>query len=77
MNETSIPVLVSVEVESNTHEYEIGIQENIELTGGTNDYEKLKNKPHVNGVELVGNKSFEDVGLVALSNSELEKLLKI
>ena len=27
------------------------------------DYEKLNKKPQINGVELVGNKSFEDLGL--------------
>lgn len=76
MNETSIPVLVSVEVESNTHEYEIGIQENIELTGGTNDYNKLKNKPQINGVELIRNKSFSDLGMNNITNQELEDMLK-
>lgn len=76
MNETSIPVLVSVEVESNTNEYEIGIQENIELTGGTNDYEKLKNKPKINGVELIKNKSFSDLGMNNITNQELEDMLK-
>lgn len=76
MNETSIPVLVSVEVESNTNEYEIGIQENIELTGGTNDYEKLKNKPRINGVELIKNKSFSDLGMNNITNQELEDMLK-
>ena len=76
MNETSIPVIVSVEVESNTHEYEIGIQENIELIGGTNDYEKLKNKPKINGVELIKNKSFSDLGMNNITNQELEDMLK-
>ena len=76
MNETSIPVLVSVEVESNTHEYEIGIQENIELIGGTNDYDKLKNKPKINGVELIKNKSFSDLGMNNITNQELEDMLK-
>lgn len=28
-----------------------------------NDYEKLNKKPQINGVELVGNKSFEDLGV--------------
>ena len=76
MNETSIPVLVSVDVESNTHEYEIGIQENIELIGGTNDYDKLKNKPKINGVELIRNKSFSDLGMTNITNKELEDMLK-
>ena len=76
MNKTNIPVQVAVEIESNLHEYTIGMQENIELSGGTNDYEKLKNKPQINGVELVQNKSFSDLGMDIISNQELEDMLK-
>lgn len=70
----TVNVFVSVEAQAN--EYTVGSEEKV-MVSGTSDYEKLKNKPRLNGVELVGNKSFEDVGLVALSNSELEKLLKM
>ena len=76
MNNTNIPVHVAVEIESNLHEYTIGMQESIELSGGTNDYEKLKNKPSINGVELVKNKSFSDLGMDIISNQELEDMLK-
>ena len=76
MNNTNIPVQVQVELESNLHEYTIGMQENIELSGGTNDYEKLKNKPQINGVELIHNKSFSDLGMDIISNQELEDMLK-
>ena len=31
---------------------------------GTTDYPYLENKPQIEGVELVGNKSFEDLGLI-------------
>ena len=30
---------------------------------GTDDYDELKNKPSINGVELQGNKSLEDLGM--------------
>lgn len=30
---------------------------------GTTDYEKLKNKPQINGIELIGNQMSEDLGL--------------
>lgn len=76
MNNTNIPVQVQVELQGNLQEYEIGIEENIELSGGTNDYEKLKNKPKINGVELVKNKSFSDLGMDIISNQELEDMLK-
>lgn len=32
-------------------------------SGGTSNYEDLYNKPQINSVELIGNKSFEDLGL--------------
>lgn len=32
-------------------------------SGGTDDYEDLLNKPSINGVELIGNKTFQDLGL--------------
>lgn len=76
MSSTTGAVNVFVSVEAQTNEYTVGSEERI-VTSGTSDYGKLKNKPHLNGVELVGDKSLEDVGLVALSNSELEKLLKM
>lgn len=76
MNNTNIPVQVEVAIEGNLHEYEIGIAENIEVSGGTNDYEKLKNKPAINGVELIKNKSFDDLGMASITNQELEDLLK-
>lgn len=76
MNKTNIPVQVELELESNTHEYTLGVEENIGITGGTNDYEKLKNKPQINGVELLKNKSFSDLGMDIISNQELEDMLK-
>ena len=35
------------------------------------NYENLKNKPSINDVELIGNKSFEDLGDIPLSNIEI------
>lgn len=32
-------------------------------TGGTNDYNRLKNKPSINDVELEGNKTLEELGI--------------
>lgn len=42
----------------------------------TSDYELLINKPLINSVTLQGDKSFEDLGLEAITNMELENLLK-
>ena len=44
-------------------------------TGTTSDYSKLVNKPQVEGVELINNRTFKDLGLSSLTNSELENLL--
>ena len=44
--------------------------------GGTNDYEELINKPKINSVTLIKNKSFEDLGLLGLTNMELDALLQ-
>lgn len=42
------------------------------------DYEKLSKKPQINGVELIGNKSFEDIGMdkVFASTQALQELQK-
>lgn len=32
-------------------------------SGGTRDYNKLRNKPQINGVELIGNQTAEDLGI--------------
>ena len=42
-----------------------------------NDYEKLKNKPSINGVELIKDKSLEDIGCIPMKNSEILSLIKI
>ena len=41
------------------------------------DYEKLFNRPSINGVELIKNKSLEDIGCTPLTNSEILALIKI
>ena len=38
------------------------------------DYNKLENKPRINGVELSGDLSFEDLGLPDFSNIPMEAL---
>lgn len=49
---------------------------------GTSDYEKLNNKPVINGVEVVGNLTLEDLGietdasLQSLTEEELDEILQ-
>lgn len=53
------------------------ISADLKMAPGTTekDYEKLDNKPQINGVELTSNKSFEDLGYHALTALEIFKLL--
>ena len=41
------------------------------------DYEKLVNKPKINGVELIQDKSFEDLGFSPITNSEILEIIKL
>lgn len=59
---------------------ELEVEEVFEGGGGgtpaqTTDYEKLKNKPSINEVELSGNKSFEELGISSLSNLEIMQII--
>ena len=40
------------------------------------DYEKLVNKPCINGVELVGNKDFEELGFSELTALDVFNILE-
>ena len=42
-----------------------------------NDYNTLKNKPQIEGIELKDNKTFEDLGATSLSNIEIENLINM
>ena len=39
--------------------------------GGTNNYNALVNKPSINGVQLIGEKSIEDLGVDTMTNTEI------
>lgn len=41
------------------------------------DYEKFVNKPSINGVELIKDKSFEELGCTPMKNSEILEIIKI
>lgn len=46
------------------------------VIGGSDDYEKLKNLPSVNEHTLIGDSSFEDIGLHFMTNVEIRDLLR-
>ncbi len=72
-----------IDLEENDISLQIGeeISKNVEIEqtekiGAENDYNKLKNKPRINEVELVGEVSLTELGFSELTNTELENLLK-
>lgn len=53
----------------------LSIPNSIVVEGGTMDYEKLSSKPKIEGVELIGDKSFEDLGMRDMTDEELQTLI--
>lgn len=47
---------------------------------GTSDYERLRNKPQINGIELLKNKTAKDLFLqefmIPVSNEEIDNMFK-
>ena len=39
----------------------------------SSNYDELTNKPKVNGVELIGDRSFEDLGETTMTNLEIKE----
>lgn len=56
--------------------FETDIRPVIDTGGGSSNYDDLSNKPSINGVTLVGNKTNEELLIQAISNEDLELLLK-
>lgn len=46
------------------------------IVGGTTDYERLRNLPSIEGVTLIGDKTFPQLNMSRLTNSEIEALLQ-
>lgn len=42
----------------------------------TFNYTNLQNKPQINEIELNGNKTLEELGIIELTNSEIESLIE-
>lgn len=40
------------------------------------DYNDLYNKPQINEIELVGNKTFDELGMSAMSNLDIWEIIK-
>lgn len=42
---------------------------------GTKDYDTLYNKPRISGVELAGDKSFDELGMEKMTNTDIFNLI--
>lgn len=51
-----------------------GLNLTFSQSAGTSNYNALTNKPHIEGRELVGDKSFEELGLHTMSNIEIKNI---
>ena len=56
---------LNIDMSRGSASLEIGVSKG---GGGTKDYNKLINKPSINGVELVGNKTGQDLDLVSVAD---------
>lgn len=65
----------SIEIENEEQSIELGGTYTKQFLA--NDYSLLKNQPQIEGVTLINNKTFEDLGAISLSNTEIEKLINL
>ena len=79
MNETidiDIEINTDSSIDTDIQTSEGEIDTDIEIsTGGTNDYNDLINKPSIEGVELVGDKTLEELGVEALTPQEIDAII--
>lgn len=45
------------------------------IVGAVTSYNKLNDKPQINDVELIGNRSFEELGAESLTNIDIENII--
>lgn len=64
----------SIDTDIQTSDGEIDTDIEISTTG-TNDYNDLVNKPSINGVELVGDKTTEELDILPLTNAEIDEFM--
>lgn len=77
--EKSISGGISVATMSGNINVDTGMSGNLNMSERVyeNNYEKLVNKPSINGVELIKNKSLSDLGYSPMKNSEILEIIKI
>ena len=79
MNETidiDIEINTDSSIDTDIQTSDGEIDTDIEIsTGGTNDYNDLINKPSIEGVELIGDKTLEELGVEALTPQEIDAII--
>lgn len=65
---------ITPHIDPDTKHWIIG-NEDTNIVASSTDYSKLENKPQLNSVQLSGNKSIEDIGIVPLSNAEILNII--
>ena len=78
MYEVDIPIVditpeVEVEVSSDSP---IETDTDLGRNDGVKDYTDLSNKPRIESVELVGDKTLEDIGITSPTNAEIAALFR-
>jgi len=53
----------------------MGMTSTVAPRAGATSYEDLEDKPSINGVELAGNKTFEELGEQTITNAELAQIV--
>ena len=72
-----VEISPEIDIEEKSPDIELEVSDYVGgMAAGTKDYEKLENKPKVNGVELSGDKSFEELGVSPLSNLEIMEIIR-
>lgn len=67
-------IVVPMSVGSNEQNVGMGVEGGIVHSS---DYNRLSNKPKIEGITLEGDKTFEDLNLQVLTNKELEDMLTL
>ena len=79
MNETidiDIEINTDSSIDTDIQTSDGEIDTDIELsTNGTNDYNDLANKPSIEGVELIGDKTLQELGVEALTPQEIDAII--
>lgn len=79
MNETidiDIEINTDSSIDTDIQTSDGEIDTDIEIsTGGTNDYNDLVNKPSIEGIELIGDKTLEELGVEALTPQEIDAII--